>query len=54
MLESHTVLFVAPTGIGKTHLAMDLLEREYLKHFDFIVMHPAIQRDVPPRSLGLD
>ena len=26
MLEPHTVLFVAPAGVGKTHLALDLLE----------------------------
>ena len=38
MTEPHTVLFVAPVGVGKTHLALDLLEREYLNHFDFIVI----------------
>ena len=27
MLEPHMALFVAPTGVGKTHLALDLLER---------------------------
>ena len=27
MLEPHTVLFVAPTGVGKIHLALDLLSR---------------------------
>ena len=26
MLEPHTALFVVPTGVGRTHLAMDLLE----------------------------
>ena len=26
MKESHTALFVAPAGVGKTHLALDLLE----------------------------
>ena len=31
-------LFVAPTGVGKTHLALDLLEKEYKNHFDFIVI----------------
>ena len=35
--ELHTVLFVAPTGVGKTHLALDLLEKEYKNHFNFIV-----------------
>ena len=36
--EPHTALFVAPTGVGKTHLALDLIEKEYLNHFDFIII----------------
>ena len=36
--EPHTALFVAPTGIGKTHLALNLLENEYRNHLDFIVI----------------
>ena len=38
MKEPHTALFVAPTGVGKTHLAMSLLETDYRNHFDFIVI----------------
>ena len=38
MKELHTALFVAPTGVGKTHLALNLLESEYFKHFDLIVI----------------
>ena len=38
MKEPHTALFVAPTGVGKTHLAFNLLENEYINHFDFIVI----------------
>ena len=38
MKEPHTALFVAPTGVGKTHLALSLLETEYKNHFDFIVI----------------
>ena len=38
MKELHTALFVAPTGVGKTHLALSLLENEYRNHFDFIVI----------------
>ena len=38
MKEPHTALFVAPTGVGKTHLALSLLENEYKHHFDFIVI----------------
>ena len=38
MKEPHTVLFIAPTGVGKTHLALSLLENEYRNHFNFIVI----------------
>ena len=36
--ELNTALFIAPTGVGKTHLALSLLENEYRRHFDFIVI----------------
>ena len=38
MKEPHTALFIAPTGAGKTHLALSLLENEYRNHFNFIVI----------------
>ena len=38
MKEPHTALFKAPTGIGKMHLALSLLENEYRDHFNFIVL----------------
>ena len=38
MKELHTALFIAPTGVGKTHLALSLLENEYRNYFDFIVI----------------
>ena len=38
MKEPHTALFVAPTGVRKTHLAWDLLESEYFNHFNFIII----------------
>ena len=38
MKELHTALFIAPTGVGKTHLALSLLENEYRNHFKFIVI----------------
>ena len=38
MKEPHTALFIAPTGVGKTHLALSLLETEYINRFDFIVI----------------
>ena len=38
MKEQHTALFIAPTGVRKTQLALDSLESEYKSHFDFIVI----------------
>ena len=38
MKEPHTALLVAPTRVGKMHLALNLLETEYSNHFDFIVI----------------
>ena len=38
MKEPHTVLLVAPMGVGKTHLALNLLENEYRNYFNFIVI----------------
>ena len=38
MKEPHTALFIAPTGVGKTHLALNLLETEDRNHFYFIVI----------------
>ena len=36
--EPHIALFIVPTGVGKTHLTLSLLETEYINHFDFIVI----------------
>ena len=38
MKEPYTALFIAPTGVGKTHLDLNLLENEYRNHFDFTVI----------------
>ena len=38
MLEPHTALFVTSAGVGKTHSALDLPKKEYLNHFDFIII----------------
>ena len=38
MKELYTALFVAPTGVGKMHLALSQLENEYRNHFNFIVI----------------
>ena len=53
MKEPHTVLFVAPTGVGKTHLALNLLENEYRNHFDFIVITcPTVAHNETYKSRG--
>ena len=49
--EPHTALFVVPTGIGKTHLALDLLEKEYKNYFDFsITICPTLKHNETYRS----
>ena len=53
MNEPHTALFVAPTGVGKTHLALSLLENEYRNHFDFIVIIcPTLEHNETYKSQG--
>ena len=36
--EPHTTIFTGPTKCGKTHLVLDLIEKEYNKHFDYIII----------------
>ena len=36
--ESPTTIFTGPTGCGKTHLVLDLIEKECNKHFDYIII----------------
>ena len=38
MKEPHTALFVAPTGVGKTYMALDLLEMKYKESLNFIII----------------
>ena len=38
MLEPHMALFVAPHGVGRTNLALDVLEHVYFNHFDLVVI----------------
>ena len=38
MLKPHTALFVALTGVEKTHLALHLFECVYLNHFKFFII----------------
>ena len=53
MKELHTASFVAPTGVGKTHLALNLLENEYRSHFDFIIIIcPTLEHNETYKSRG--
>ena len=53
MKEPHTALFIAPTGVGKPHLALSLLENEYRNHFYFIVIiYPTLAHNETYKSRG--
>ena len=53
MKEPHIALFVAPTRVGKTHLALSLLENEYRDHFDCIVITcPTLTHNETYKSRG--
>ena len=36
--EPHTSIFIDQTGCGKTQLVLGLIEKEYNKHFDYIII----------------
>ena len=36
--KTHTAIFTDQTGCGKTHLVLELIEKNYNKHFDYIVI----------------
>ena len=36
--KHHTSMFIGQAGCGKTHLVLELIEKEYKKHFDYIVI----------------
>ena len=36
--KPHTSIFIGQTGCGKTHLVLELIENQYNKHFDYIVI----------------
>ena len=43
--KPHTVIFTGRIGCGKTHLVLDLIEKEYSKHFDYIIIICPTLRD---------
>ena len=49
--EPHTTIFTGQRGCGKTHLVLDLIEKEYNKHFDYvIIICPTLQWNKTYRS----
>ena len=51
MKQPHTALFIAQTGVGKTHLALDLLEKECKSYFNFIsIICPMLKHNKTYRS----
>ena len=36
--EPHTAIFIGQTKCGKTHLVSELIENQYNKHFDYIII----------------
>ena len=36
--KPHTSMFIGQAGCGKTHLVLELIEKEYKKHFDYIAI----------------
>ena len=36
--EPHTSIFIAQAGCGKTYLVLELIEKEYNKYFDYIII----------------
>ena len=53
MKEPHTALFIALTGVGKTHSALNLLENEYRHYFNFIVIiFPTLTHNKTYKSRG--
>ena len=53
MKEPYTALFIAPTGVGKPHLALSLLENEYRNYFDFnVIICPTLRYNSTYKSQG--
>ena len=44
--KPHTSMFIGQAGCGKTHLVLELIEKEYKKHFDYIVIiYPTLREN---------
>ena len=36
--QPHTTIYTSQTKCGKTHIVLDLIEKEYNKNFDYIII----------------
>ena len=44
--DPHTAIFTGQTGCGKTQLVLELIEKEYKKHFDCIsIIYPTLREN---------
>ena len=43
--KPHTGIFIGPMGCGKTHLVLDLIDNEYKRYFDYIIIICPTLRD---------
>ena len=43
--KPHTTIFTSQMGCGKTHHVLELIEKEYNKHFDYIIIICPTLRD---------
>ena len=48
--DPHTATFVSQPGCGKTHLVLELIEKEYNKHFDYTSLSVPRSKKIMPRS----
>ena len=45
IIKPHTSIFIGQTGCGKTYLVLELIEKEYNKNFDYIIICPTLQEN---------
>ena len=49
----HTSIFIGQTECGKTHLVLELIENQYNKHFDYIVIIcPTLRENKTYHAMG--
>ena len=49
--KPHTSIFIGQTGCGKTHVVLELIEKEYNSHFDcFVIICPTLPENSTYRA----